>query len=248
MSNREKNIAFMLLVSLIVLLSFFIPIIAFKIGDQKIFKTEYIREQVKSKLDSQIEDIYLLKAIHKFYDYNSNYSIEREDQIISGENGKYHDSQTIINIILEELKNMVIYNVIDVSIIDKIENTKTILTMQKLYNKENYHYQEITLYDYNNEKGIKDTILVVILDMKTNRILKITMYEQNIKENLNKQEIMENYIKYLGLEVITDWSSIKGKLESEKAQLIINNEIKEKEKFSLEVLPMEYPALLLDTN
>lgn len=63
-----KKVFICLIIIVIILLSFFLPNVLFRLEDIKINNTSYKMEKLNRKIDVQSENIYLVKAIHDIQD------------------------------------------------------------------------------------------------------------------------------------------------------------------------------------
>lgn len=61
----------------------------------------------------------------------------------------------------------------------------------------------------------------VDIEKKTGKIIKISFNKDILNNDINKSEILENYIKYLNLYIIDDWKFENNQVISEKAGLCV---------------------------
>lgn len=201
-----------LVVFLLLIFSFQMPQALFEMEDASCSKMIFKREKISNKIDVQAENIYLVKAIHdmkegqlyvKIVPYKEVEVVEALSKqsvavVKQGEETRFK----------EEFEKMQKDGILQNVPID--ENSKTSQT-EKWYHKEEVNYQ--------TDIFAKEEVLVEI-ERKTGKCIMMS-FPKEMLVNLDKQEIMQNYIQYLDLYIIDDWQFEHGKMVSQKAQLMV---------------------------
>ena len=191
---------------------FKIPDILLKVENYEIQGN--ICDNKKRDIDFEVEEIYLVRAI---YDIES----ENNSVLISGATMEkvvefsYKNTENK-NDILQEILNLQKYNIIKgVNIKD---NSKvTIGIMDKIYKKNDDEYivKNISL-EGNNIKCEFD------IESKSGKIISIFFDKKNLGSKQNSQKIFMNYINYLGLDIIDDWTFQNSMIKSKNAKLVVS--------------------------
>lgn len=209
---KLKNMIITGSIFIIIILSFTIPTILFEIQDMVMEKEVYKRGRIEGKIDVQAEKIYLVQAIQK-RGYNIEIGNPNKKELIQyAISDEYNSADTVIEKELLSLKN---YNVLDGEL--KRSNCETnIGIIDKRYSNVNNSYI-INCIELVND----DTSISIEMENKTEKILYIRFDKYRMLD-LEVEELMRNYVKYLDLYIIDDWKFEDGMLKSEKAQLAIS--------------------------
>lgn len=214
----KKSIIFILSIMVIVF-SFVMPKLLFGVEDFAREEEIYAREKVKSKIDVEAEKIYLVKAIHELYD-NEMVTLSETAAVYYDENGEKkvvasRDEDKFKKVLFAESGEDLHKNSEETEKINneikKLENAN-ILSEVNFNNNTKYSIR----YYGTNYSMLRDNQLIKSIDIilegydinieienKTGKIIMISFPKDNIKNN--KEEILENYIKYLDLYIIDDW-------------------------------------------
>ena len=214
-----KNLFVCLIVGVIVFLSFCIPNILFKIEDLNTEMVSYKKEKVVNRINVEAENIYLVKAIHDIQDGNLNLNLKSmaksvnavESQKTVEDEGKFEAD------IRKELGKMSEAKVLN----NMIANNKKIEIDYKMNEREYINYEKT--YKIIQVKIIlsQSEYMLIEIEEKTGKIIYISSNSDMIKD-IDKEEILRNYIKYLDLYIIDDWPFENNVLISEKAELIVS--------------------------
>ena len=210
-----KNIIIFIIVIIIIGISIALPSVLFKFEDFTMEKLSYKRDNIQSKIDVQAEEIYLVKAIHG-QDYNMEIISESSEyetisMIKTGDNEYVNPKILTLKNELIKLKE---YNIVDSTLKDN-ENIK-IAMFDKKYSNKLMEYSLNCIEFIQNKKNRS-----VAIENKTGKILYIEFDKDKMLEEISREEIMRNYIKYLDLYIINDWKLEDNKLQSEKSQLAV---------------------------
>lgn len=210
MKTKIKNGIVYLLVLLMIIFSFQMPQILFEMEDASRSKMIFKREKTGSKIDVQAENIYLVKAIHdmkegRFYVKIAPY---KEVEVV-----EMSPKETISLVkqwegtrLKEELEKLqkdgILKNV------EMHENSPMTQT-EKWYHKEEKNYQTDI---FSNGEVLAE------VERKTGKCIMLS-FPKEMLADLDKQEVMKNYIQYLDLYIVDDWQFQNSKMVSQKAQL-----------------------------
>ena len=214
-----KNIIVFVCVFLVLILSFKIPNILFEIEDINLTKQVCrIPKKSNTKIDIEAKNIYLIRAIHNM---NENYSVDIVSS--SKNNGRSTLVEVSSSYIEEAIENEILkmqdYKIFGDLLEDNFsEDFKYVYSVsEKRYMTDDEQY--IMKYIYINTK--EDDVSIQV-ESKTNKILSIRFNKNKINQELSKEEVLLNYVKYLDLYIIDDWKFENNALISEKAQLTIS--------------------------
>lgn len=208
MQNNIKNFIIILLILILVFFSFLIPNIFFRIEDMYMENDIFNIAQNSSNLDVEIQKIYLVRAIHDIK--NSIFKIASQN-ITEMNNLKFKN--TFLEVLDDELKKLEENEIIQ-SVNREDYDEFTILKNDCINNDNEYTLQHF--YGRSNEYYIE-----VDIEKKTGKIIKISFNKDILNTDINKSEILENYIKYLNLYIIDDWKFENNQAISEKAGLCV---------------------------
>lgn len=210
-----KKIFIYLIVIIIVYLSFCMPNVLFSLEDLKMENTSYKKKLIDSKIDVQAESIYLVKTIHDIQDGSSNLKISNNYAEISLVVNSKENNDKIIKYLNEETRKMQIHN-------SKIENDEEANFKYYIYVKE-YNTKKKQYKIYRIVFQINNSEMFVEIEEKTGKILTYAgIVRNNNEEGRDEEKILRNYVTYLDLYIIDDWTYKDNMLVSEKAKLSVN--------------------------
>jgi len=211
-----KNILICLVSLIIIVLTFAIPNLLFRIEDLQNDRKEYSISKAESKIDVKAQKVYLVKVINEIQNGRLNLAVNDLLYSISLNEKSNNESDTILQKLKRERK----------SIIDNM-----IIKEEFSNNNEELLQYEVQERNYSNKttKYVINQIVLSLGDGK--RILvemeektgKILLYSSSIAEieGLEEEEILKNFVKYLDLYIIDDWKYGNNMLISEKAKLFV---------------------------
>lgn len=219
---NQKNIKTILLFLsslLIIVFSFIMPKLFIKIEDLSKEKEVFAISKKERKIDVQAEKIYLVRFIHDIYDL-------KDEKIYDNNKNVYVSSSAPVTTKIEntspgeQIKNE-ISKMISNEIIKKIDfnNTEDYYEVIKTFGIE---YSIITAECVADDFG-----LGIGIEEKTGKIISLDFPKKILRDDVDKKKQLENYAKYLDLDIIGDWKYKDQVLSSEKAQLSIVLEEKE---------------------
>lgn len=213
-----KKVFIYFIVIIIVYLSFCMPNIIFSLEDLKMENTSYKKKPTDSKIDVQAESIYLVKAIHDIQDGSSNLKISNSYSEISVAGKSKENNNKIIKYLLEETRKMQINDNQLEHLLEKYADTDF---KYYIYGKE-YNNSKKEYRIYRIVFQIDNYEIFVEIEEKTCKILSYVGIPKNKEEGISEEQILRNYIRYLDLYIINDWTYKNNMLVSEKAKLAVN--------------------------
>lgn len=215
---------------IIIVFSFIMPKLLLQLEDLSREKEIFVRPKKESKIDVQAENIYLVRFIHEIFNL--------KNETI------YYTKGSLATVILpmteksintfptEELKNE-ISKLVSSNIIKDI-NFDEFDDFDETINTFTFDYLVIT----SNLENKDGKTIGVNIEEKTGKIISIDFSKDILRGNIDKKEQLENYVKYLDLDIIDDWKYEDDILKSEKAQL--NIVLKEEKNFyMLAIMPID---------
>lgn len=212
-----KKIIIYILVFIFAFFIFLMPSILLNVEDLKSKQIGYIKQNKLQKVDVQVENLYLVKAINDIESGNFNVKISNNIIYTKAQGAVRVDTENANKYISPELdlKKLQDMNVLKDVIFYKEDETYTISMLQKEYKSKDTSYI-IERYSINNStQGIS-----IEIEKKTGKVIFITVPINQIAD-FSEKEIMENYIKYLDLYAIDDWKYENGSFKSERASLVV---------------------------
>lgn len=212
--KKIKNILIYLITCFIIIASFKMPEILMKMENDNIENKVYEQSKIKNSIDVEAENIYLVKAIHSIEDEKNRVAIMTSDK-----NSKYVEVEeaTETNIIIKSSLEKEIAKLKEYDILENLEIKKEEKLLTKItnvaYQNDNNKYVLENIY-----VRIEDREYLFIIEEKTGKILCIGVENGEIS-NIELEQLMRNYIKYLDLYIIDDWKFEDNKLKSKKAEL-----------------------------
>lgn len=210
--RKIKNIIIYSLVCVIISLSLKMPEILFEIENQRVELGIYEKEKAKSVIDVEAEKIYLVRAIHGVESEMNSVSISPNKDVVVEAVG---DEGEMTEKIYKELIKLKEYHILENFEVDE-NTTCKVRQVNKFYQKED----NVMIMLHNVFLGFEDNEFNLEIESKTGKILYLVFEKKNLPSN--REEIMENYIKYLDLYIIDDWKMENNMLKSEKAKLMVN--------------------------
>lgn len=210
-----KNKLIISSVFFILLLSFLAPQILFEVEDLRMEKQIFTQSKTKRNIDVQAQKIYLVKAIHDM----SGSSMEIQSQtVVSSSNKKVlveeSQSEQEVKEVIDQVKNEFL----------KLEECKILKDMNEIFSNTEYNVKNYVNFKKEYEMhytflGNKTSEMSLGRESKTGKILFAVFPKDKLQTELERQEILENYVKYLDLYMIGDWKFENNTLKSEKAGL-----------------------------
>lgn len=206
MKNNIKNFIAILCVLLVVIFSFCIPKIFFKIEDIYMRNDVVTRKKNNNKIDVETQKIYLVKAIHEI----------KDGMMLKISYDKYNiNFETLCSNINKELQNLKEHEIIANTNIEDYEDSSI----------GEYNYtsddNEYTIQQY-SARGENGMFISIDIEKKTGKIISLHIDKNIINRQISKREILENYVKYLNLYIIDDWKFENNSLTSDKAKLCVS--------------------------
>lgn len=224
---KLNNFVIYIIVVIIVLLSFKLPELILKYEEDNM-EMSYYWEQRKSKIDVETEKIYLVKAIHDIQEELSKVEIvtnaSKHGQIIEFNNEEMKHLEIAKNCEKELLK-LQEYNIIKYP--ETIESASGDGNTNDEYNAmsiidRGYAVEGKSYTISNIELILKGNMYEFELENKSGKILFISFDKNELSSEMTDEQIMRNYVNYLDLHIIDDWTLEDGRLKSEKAGLIVS--------------------------
>ncbi len=212
MRNKIINVAIVIFVLIIILTSFIVPDLIFSMQYNNVEIQISEARKRKNNVSVEAEKIYLVKAMHMI---DKSYN----DYVDIGNKYKYISSKLLIKEVDPE-------NIIS---LDKIEYQLQKLEEYNIIKGVNYdNYSNIAildkLYEKNNEKCVvhmitmQDKKIEIDIEHQTEKIIYL-LFDKSMLSESSQKDILENYVKYLGLDIISDWKFEENKLKSKEAGL-----------------------------
>lgn len=240
MGRKIKNIIIYVIVSMIIIASFILPEVLLNLTNDNIQMGVYKKDRKRNNIDIEAKNIYLVQAIHDIESDNcfvkiGNYKEGEWQGVLTENNGKntsvYYDVSSyeldISNVTTQEkleveLRKLVEYDIVKDFEVSK-ESKKGLGITNKLYRKDKSEYVISIVnmeFQENSDRNYQFEVEAEV-EAKTGKFLSIFLKKDNLHTECSKEEIMENYIKYLDLYIADDWRLENGKMKSEKAGLVV---------------------------
>lgn len=208
---------FLLIVSaiLIIIFSIVMPNLLLQIEDLSKEKEIFTKQKEERKIDVQAEKIYLVRFIHDIYELKDTkiyYDNKKEVSVLATTPVTEHvEREEPSDEIKSEISKIVTNDII------KEMNTDDFLNYTEIINTFSPEYTVVTcgLVKENEEW------LGINLEEKTGKIISVDFPTAYLRKDVALQKQLENYAKYLDLDIIGDWKFNDNILKSEKAQLTI---------------------------
>lgn len=213
-----RNFVIYITVCVIILSSFKVPEILLNNVSDNIENEVYEKTENDTALDIETENIYLVKVIH--YIENENNPVE----IVTSANEwnlVVTTEYDTLNVDDELLKLK------EYDILKDFEISKNGKYSIKLINKFYQNYKE--KYVVNNVLFEANNVIYRLeIENKIKKILNISIQKDKLNV-ANREELLVNFVKYLDLYIVGDWSYSDNVLKSEKARLVVSLEEKNDE-------------------
>lgn len=175
-------------------------------------------EKNDRKIDVEAQNIYLVKLIHETQDGYASVKINNtEKYMVVSEHSEIKKE----DFISQEFKKLAEYGIFKP--LEEIQSSNekyldySAEIVNRVYSKNNAEYL-VTDVSLNGEAYTYSSLQV---ENKTKKILSLLGFDKEFFVNLDKEQIMRNYVNYLGLHIIDDWKFENNCLKSEKAGLEI---------------------------
>lgn len=242
-----------------VIIAFSLPKLYFQWSDLKTLNKAYAMEAIDYRLESKSEDILQVANLFSLYNDSFSFAIYPESYVEQGENELSYqinhetaktqkDGRNLVTVVtkgkignlkmliekennfiglaLEQLHNLQKKGIITDSVLSLVKDSQVALTVTN----GNFFYARW---------GTSEKYLGVILDLKTDKIIKILDKTGIDHEKIQKKQFLA-YINYLNLGIINNWSYEGNILNSKTAGLKVvfmdDNEMRE-----LSILPTSIP-------
>lgn len=241
---KITNVIVYIIVFSIILASFIIPNKLFEKQELNfeisVYEENYFKENT---INVEAEEIYLVKVLHDIESENIGVTIgyseisesllmpeekvivdDPEEKVIVADTDE--NSYKISNVkdgnsykttsMKNEIKTLEQYNILEE--VNDINNSKLLIRIiNKKYQKDKLQYivNNVTL-------NIDDQNYQFDMEEKTGKIIRLIINKKNLNNNIDKQELLENYIKYLDLDIIDDWIYENNMMKSKKAELTVS--------------------------
>lgn len=206
---KVKNFFIYIFVLCIIFASFMIPNILLELENYEI--QGEISDNKKRDIDFKVEEIYLVRAI---------YDIETESNTVMISKDK---NEKLIEFSLEN-KNDAVQEILKLqnsNIIKgfKVKNNSKVAIgiVDRIYNKNDNKYiiRDISL------KG-NDINCDFNIENKSGKIISICFNKKNLYRKKDLKNVLTNYINYLGLNIIDDWTFQNSMMKSKKTKLVVS--------------------------
>ena len=245
MLKHWKSLVFLILTLLIVAGAIYFPSLFFTIQDAQMMAVAHSRQEIHAKLAPEAEEIYLVNTIRdiyqnsQYFDYGGgyNYPLSIDDSPFS----------SIVASLNEQFDNMIDQSALDKDLLNSFHNMiKPMIWVSGSYgiwdNKET-PFSYYTIYDEHfMAEGYIDNPpqLSFYTEAKTGKVLYLQMFNyQHDTIKVAPKDTINAYIRYLGLDVLDDWTFQSQGAVSEKAQLKIIY-LQNDTDFYIQIIPVGY--------
>lgn len=220
LAARRKRFAIQSLAAAVVaallLSASFAPKLIFSIQDSRLFSTPKGITASSGSMDPKASEIYLVKAIHHLYEqgYKDHFSFLFNTE-------EYYDR--LRQSLRDELRELGDADIINKQLlagaVKTMENVTPMLSTYRLTTTDSVYVEREMLtvaYDGGTMWAQMEPI--------TGKLISFTLgsAELIVPDEELTQQVMEAYVKYLGLAVLDDWTYLKPYYVSQKAQLQIS--------------------------
>lgn len=197
---------------IIITFSFLMPKVLLQLEDLSREKEVFAIPKKESKIDVQAEKIYLVRAIHDIFELKDKnlYDSKSKKIAVSVTMIEHSENRTITDEVKNEIQKIVQNDII-----------------KELNYDDFFEYGEISRI-FNSDYTVRDCTLVgedegigMGIEKKTGKIISLDFPNSRLRTDVDKRKQLENYVKYLDLDIIDDWVYENEVLKSEKAQLFI---------------------------
>lgn len=213
-----KKILLFFMSLIIISFSFVMPNLLLGIEDLSREKEIFARQKIERKIDVEAGKIYLVTFIHDIYEIKDK-KVYYEDK--KGKASAIEFSTPIVDTRTDLAPTEKFKNEILKLVSNEILNEITFDEYIQYYEEECYFYPEYTVTTCSMPKENEEWISINV-EEKTGKIISIDFSKNFLKADVEIEQQLRNYAKYLDLDIIGDWKFEKNNiLKSEKAQLII---------------------------
>lgn len=213
-----KKILLFFMSLIIISFSFVMPNLLLGIEDLSKEKEIFARQKIERKIDVEAGKIYLVTFIHDIYEIKDK-KVYYEDK--KGKASAIEFSTPIVDTRTDLAPTEKFKNEILKLVSNEILNEITFDEYIQYYEEEYYFYPEYTVTTCSMPKENEEWISINV-EEKTGKIISIDFSKNFLKADVEIEQQLRNYAKYLDLDIIGDWKFEKNNiLKSEKAQLII---------------------------
>ena len=241
MNKNKVQITAISITVLIVGLSLFVPVLNFSAKDRSLLKKSHPRTVIQTNLDSEYDDIYLVKFIHEFYNTSSEIDAANVEESNDSEYFVIGSSgfTSLLTKQFDELNNL---------------GLSSLPFLSKNYQGKNAtldYYRKVNDADFGNEQYsfILEDECNFSYDYCTqaDKMFRIWLfYDYQIItydpfQNVDREAVLSKYIDYLQLDCIDDWVYNGTYMYSEKTQLRVSCSINTDYQYYLELMitPLE---------
>jgi len=212
-----KKILLFVLSLIIISFSFIMPNLLLSIEDSAREKEIFARQKIERKIDVEAEKIYLVTFIHDIYEIKDKkvyYEDKKGKTLVTEAFTPITTTRTDLNP-TEKFKNEILKLESN-----EIINETTFDEYIQYIEAENVFLSEYTVTTCSMQKE-NDEWIQINIEEKTGKIISADFCINFLKKDIEKENMLRNYAKYLDLDIIGDWKFENNILKSEKAQLII---------------------------
>lgn len=222
----------------IILFSFAIPIIVTHIEQKKIFSGNYVlnNHYIQKSNESQA-NIALVNVIYSIYSNSQKYNVEVLDMnqkvsniVMTKDNAIIISDKTKILNKIEELVN---YQIIDNRFFEDLLKEDSIIYRIWDYDNGEVLYSKIKIFT--SENSFTEAIASIEIEKTTNKSIAFAFKKEYV--NADKTNL-ENYVKYLELDMVQDWKYTNKEWNSKELGLKITSS-QENEKVYIKLLPKD---------
>lgn len=213
-----KKILLFFMSLIIISFSFVMPNLLLRLEDLSREKEIFARQKIERKIDVEAEKIYLVTFIHDIYEIKDK-KVYYEDK--KGKASAIAVSTPIVDTRTDLAPTEKFKNETLKLVSNEILNEITFDEYVQYYEEECYFYPDYTVTTCSMPKENEEWISINV-EEKTGKIISIDFSKNFLKADVEIEQQLRNYAKYLDLDIIGDWKFEKNNiLKSEKAQLII---------------------------
>lgn len=172
----------------------------------------------QGSIDVEAEEIYLVKAIHDMETeeaevYFNVVSVSSPEAL-----SEYESGTVLVEFaqIEEEMLKMQESGVL--KDYDPVVDTEMGI-MSEIYRVDQSEYTVKNIFFPRD-----NAVLLMEQEKKTGKMLSVFFNKEDVPKEAERRELLENYIRYLNLYIIDDWSYEDQRMKSQKAQLVVGFE------------------------
>lgn len=234
---KGKEIAIYISLITIILFFFMIPIFVTKIEDKRMFLGNYVTDKKIQTQKPIAEKNDLIATIYSKYNNSEKYGVKVSDtnqtikEIISIQNNVFtvSDPQKVLN----KVEELVKVNILDINFFHDLMQAETIINRTWDYDNGDISYSKIKFFT--SEDSFGEAIASIEVENTTNRIIAFSLK----KEYLKGDDMLQQFVKYLGLDHYQDWIDINHELKSKEASIKITC-VEENENLYVKAVPLDH--------